>query len=396
MTTSPVGRHPDRGERLLVGLDRRSRVVGHEQDPVALVRGAPRSPRPNRGSAGARATPRRRGRAARRQSRRVVVSAVGRPSRNGGTGGANLRGVPRFEPFRALRYSADTVLDDAAAPPYDVLSERDVDALAAPARPQHRPDRRATTRRRPGSLRPRRGTTAGVGAGGDAACATSGPAFTLYRMRFRSEDGSPRETVGVIGALEVVDEGAGGVLPHERTTPKAKTDRLDLTRATERQPLAGVGAVTDGRSHGPAARARRGRRRRAPTTTACVHTVERVTDPGRVAAISAAVGVTSRPDRRRSPSLRDRTLLSRRAARRRRSRPVGPDARVRERARRGSAERRRDPPALSRRSRRRAARRAASLVRRRGGGSGRRDLRRRDGPPRRAVPRPARRHAAHG
>ena len=31
---------------------------------------------------------------------------------------------------------------------------------------------------------------------------------------------------------QVVDEGAGGVLPHERTTPKAKTDRLDLTRAT--------------------------------------------------------------------------------------------------------------------------------------------------------------------
>ena len=36
----------------------------------------------------------------------------------------------------------------------------------------------------------------------------------------------------MIGALEVVDEGAGGVLPHERTTPKASTDRLDLTRAT--------------------------------------------------------------------------------------------------------------------------------------------------------------------
>ena len=38
--------------------------------------------------------------------------------------------------------------------------------------------------------------------------------------------------MGVLGGLEVVDEGAGGVLPHERTTPKASTDRLDLTRAT--------------------------------------------------------------------------------------------------------------------------------------------------------------------
>jgi len=34
--------------------------------------------------------------------------------------------VPRFEPFRALRYSPETPLDAAAAPPYDVLSDRDV------------------------------------------------------------------------------------------------------------------------------------------------------------------------------------------------------------------------------------------------------------------------------
>ena len=51
-------------------------------------------------------------------------------------------------------------------------------------------------------------------------------------MQFTDETGAQRETVGVLGALEVVDEGADGVLPHERTTPKAKTDRLDLTRAT--------------------------------------------------------------------------------------------------------------------------------------------------------------------
>ena len=44
--------------------------------------------------------------------------------------------------------------------------------------------------------------------------------------------GTRRDISGVLGGLEVVDEGAGGVLPHERTTPKASTDRLDLTRAT--------------------------------------------------------------------------------------------------------------------------------------------------------------------
>ena len=59
------------------------------------------------------------------------------------------------------------------------------------------------------------------------------PTFTLYRMRFTDAAGAARDLVGVLGGLEVVDEGAGGVLPHERTTPKASTDRLDLTRATD-------------------------------------------------------------------------------------------------------------------------------------------------------------------
>ncbi|MEY5040264.1 MAG: hypothetical protein RLZZ48_1033, partial [Actinomycetota bacterium] len=48
--------------------------------------------------------------------------------------------------------------------------------------------------------------------------------YSLYRMSFVDPTGTQRQTVGVVGALEVVDEGAGGVLPHERTTPKAKTD----------------------------------------------------------------------------------------------------------------------------------------------------------------------------
>ena len=59
------------------------------------------------------------------------------------------------------------------------------------------------------------------------------PTFTIYRMRFTDASGAARDIAGVLGGLEVVDEGAGGVLPHERVTPKASTDRLDLTRATQ-------------------------------------------------------------------------------------------------------------------------------------------------------------------
>ncbi|MBI4936311.1 MAG: DUF1015 domain-containing protein [Actinobacteria bacterium] len=196
--------------------------------------------------------------------------------------------MPRFEPFAALRYSPMLSLDDVAAPPYDVLSDADVDALLARhprnivaidvPRDVDGPDRYALAASRLAEW-VQEGTLV----------RDASPSFTLYRMKFTDEAGTTRETVGVLGALEVVDEGAGGVLPHERTTPKAKSDRLDLTRATDtnlspvwglsltpgltdllRAPAEPVGACHD--EHG------------------VLHTVERVTDPERVAAISAAVG----------------------------------------------------------------------------------------------------------
>jgi uncharacterized protein (DUF1015 family) len=107
-------------------------------------------------------------------------------------------------------------------------------------------------------------------------------------MKFTDSTGKARNVVGVIGALEVVDEGAGGVLPHERTTPKAKTDRLELTRATDANlsPVWGlslanglstllsepgelVGSVVD--------------------DLGVIHSVERVADGARIAAISSAI-----------------------------------------------------------------------------------------------------------
>ena len=195
--------------------------------------------------------------------------------------------VPRFEPFPALRFSPSLLLDDVAAPPYDVLTDADVDALTA---------------KHPRNIVvldvPRESDGAGryqlasqrlaAWVADGTLVRDSGPSFTLYRMRFTDEAGTERETVGVLSALEVVDEGADGVLPHERTTPKAKTDRLDLTRATNanlspvwglsltsgltdllREPGQPMGSCHD--EHG------------------VLHTVERVDDAARLAAISAAV-----------------------------------------------------------------------------------------------------------
>jgi uncharacterized protein (DUF1015 family) len=57
------------------------------------------------------------------------------------------------------------------------------------------------------------------------------PALYGYRMTYRAADGKPRQTLGVIGAL-VLEPPGRGILPHEQTTPKAKSDRLELIQAT--------------------------------------------------------------------------------------------------------------------------------------------------------------------
>lgn len=199
--------------------------------------------------------------------------------------------MPRFEPFAALRYSSDEPLDDVTAPPYDVLSLGDVDALlerhdhniVAVDVPLDRdgPDRYDLAARR---------VAAWIDDG--VLVRDPSPSLTLYRMEFTDETGRRRRTVGVIGALEVVDEGAGGVLPHERTTPKAKTDRLDLTRATRcnLSPVWGL-SLTAGLSkllHEPGEPMGQ-----CTDEHGVVHRVEQIVDPDRLGAISAAVAGNS-------------------------------------------------------------------------------------------------------
>jgi uncharacterized protein (DUF1015 family) len=54
-----------------------------------------------------------------------------------------------------------------------------------------------------------------------------GANFYGYRMSYTDPAGRPRQTIGVIGALALEPPGRG-IFPHERTTPKAKSDRLQL------------------------------------------------------------------------------------------------------------------------------------------------------------------------
>ena len=147
--------------------------------------------------------------------------------------------MPRFEPFAAIRYATDD-LAPVVAPPYDVLSDADVDVLEArsphnivridvPRGGEDRYELAAKTMR------------AWLDEGILAIDAE--PSFTIYRMRFTDSAGVRRDIAGVLGGLEVVDPEAGGVLPHERTTAKASTDRLDLDPGHRRKPVASLGPL---------------------------------------------------------------------------------------------------------------------------------------------------------
>ena len=194
--------------------------------------------------------------------------------------------MPRFEPFQALRYGSSIKLNDVCSPPYDVLS--DADRLALANKHENNIVHIDMPLAPSGNAYEHAASVLTQWISNGVMVRDNVPSFTLYRMQFTDSTGKPRNVVGVIGALEVVDEGAGGVLPHERTTPKAKTDRLELTRATDANlsPVWGlslahglsnllaepgelVGSVID--------------------DLGVIHSVERVVDGARIAAISSAI-----------------------------------------------------------------------------------------------------------
>lgn len=58
------------------------------------------------------------------------------------------------------------------------------------------------------------------------------PLYFVYGMNYY-EAGKSGTTVGLIASLGLEDFGSGEILPHERTIPGPKRDRLELMRATE-------------------------------------------------------------------------------------------------------------------------------------------------------------------
>ncbi len=134
--------------------------------------------------------------------------------------------LPEFLPFRGLRYRHDD-LAAVTAPPYDVIDDDERVVLAA--RSPHNAVRLLLP------LGDYAGAAAELTRWQSDGVLTLDPTsvFYGYRMAFTDELGAARTTNGVIGALALpAAAGVGDVLPHERTMPKAKSDRLALLSAT--------------------------------------------------------------------------------------------------------------------------------------------------------------------
>jgi uncharacterized protein (DUF1015 family) len=131
--------------------------------------------------------------------------------------------VARFRPFRGLRYDSDKVgkLDAVVAPPYDVISVEERDALYDAG--EYNSTRLILNREgHAEAAKLYRGwqETGALQRDGE-------PCFYLYSQEFEVE--GPKRRTGVIGALHLEPFSTGVVRPHEQTFSHHKADRLSLT-----------------------------------------------------------------------------------------------------------------------------------------------------------------------
>ncbi len=139
--------------------------------------------------------------------------------------------MPRFEPFRGLRYRPDLApIAQVIAPPYDVITPTERVHLASRHQANAVLVELPEADLRGGRDRYAVATDLFARWQADGVIGAD-PEPSLYP--YRMTDTSGRATTGVIGALGLADPGEeSDILPHEQTLPKPKSDRLDLLRAT--------------------------------------------------------------------------------------------------------------------------------------------------------------------
>ncbi len=143
-------------------------------------------------------------------------------------------------PIRALHYDLDVVgsLDDVAAPPYDVIDTDQRSRLLA--RSPHnavavdlpKPYGQSGPEETGGDPYETAAQTIAAWREAGALVDDAEPAIWAMTQDYTGPDGESRTRHGILARVRVEDFEAGQVLPHERTLPGPKKDRLDLTRAT--------------------------------------------------------------------------------------------------------------------------------------------------------------------
>jgi uncharacterized protein (DUF1015 family) len=144
-------------------------------------------------------------------------------------------------PLRALHYDLGVVgsLQDVIAPPYDVVdTEQRAELLARSpynAVAIDLPKPYGETGPQAGGGDPYEEAARAIDAWREAGALVDDaePAIWAMTQEYTGPDGGAYTRHGILARVRVEDFEAGQVLPHERTLPGPKRDRLDLTRATK-------------------------------------------------------------------------------------------------------------------------------------------------------------------
>ena len=139
--------------------------------------------------------------------------------------------MPQLRPFAGIRYSSADEIAYLVCPPYDVISEEEQRRLHA-LHPNNA-IRLELAEPQPGTNKYAHvGETLQSWLEDGVLGPDTSPSLYVYRQDFLDDASVPRQVTGVIGALELEPFGdSSGILPHERTMPGPKEDRLALMRA---------------------------------------------------------------------------------------------------------------------------------------------------------------------
>jgi uncharacterized protein (DUF1015 family) len=141
--------------------------------------------------------------------------------------------MPKLTPFRGIRYSASEDMRELVCPPYDIISPEEQERLYA-RHPGNavRLELARSDSADPSSRYQQVGSLFEEWLADGVLRRDETEALYVYRQDFSTGEGARHRVAGVLGALELEEFGRdAGVLPHERTMPGPKQDRLALMRA---------------------------------------------------------------------------------------------------------------------------------------------------------------------